>query len=418
MSARKLIFISLLLIVFANSVSAIDYYSGNVSVEQIIGYITVKDNQQAQVDLIYTIKNLGSNTLPITISFPSFPEDATYNVSEEKGSELRINLPLGETKFLVSFNQKFDSLSRLSLNPSYNLDGKLPVKKINLQQYTVELKSGELTLLSSDPEMSLIGNSLYNFILGNSYPKKIRLDISSKNIQVSATRTVSGYGQVGDIVNIATTITNIGEGSLSDLRLEDSIFAAYFEPVSEGFTSYSSEQITEPLNIYSSAIPTLSSGESYTLNYSIKVKSMGAPAFTGARILYKGNFLTSTEANSPTIFPIHVNQQRNPVDSNNVQATIKENKLPIELESLNNTFNPNEQEVIFRPEEKEMFNQQVKKDNNKDLLFNIIITLVVLIIIGAGYLVWKNYKEIIIESFSNLDLSSLKFWEKNKDENK
>lgn len=417
MSVLKLYFIFLIALLFTSfSVSALSYYNGNVSVEEIRGYVTIKNTQQAEVSLIYTLKNSAPNANTVSISFPGFPENTKYNISETRGSDLRTTLSPGLTKFLVSFNQTFDSSSRLSLSAGYNLDDKLPIEKVPQQQYTLELKSEELSIISSEPEFSPVGNALYNLIVSNSYAKKLRVDIESKSVMVSATRIVGGYGQVGDIVNITTSVSNIGSGSLSGLTLEDSIFATYFEPVSTGFTQYDTQQIGESLHIYSASLPTLSPGETYSINYSVKVKAMGSPAFTGARILHNGKFLTSTDANEPTIFPLQVAQQINLVDGSKAEASAREELIPTEDDFLNQTSNPGEQAPIFRPEEKETFNQQVKEEGNRDLLFNIIITLFVLIIIGIGYFAWNKYKDEIVESFSGLNLSWPKIGGQNEKE--
>ncbi|MEK6890158.1 MAG: hypothetical protein AABX35_03145 [Nanoarchaeota archaeon] len=398
------------------STSAVSYYNGNVSVEQIIGYTIINDTQSAQVVMSYALKNSGSSSIQITISFPGFPDDAKYNVSETRGRDLRINLPVGVTNVLVSFNQDFDSSSKLSLSPGYRLDDKLPVKKVLQQQYTFELKSNEISLLSSEPEIVAVGEKIYNFIASNSYTQKLRIEIVSKNLQAYAYRTVSAYSQVGDIINLATTVINTGSAPLDGLSLEDSIFATYFEPVSSGFTSYAPQEASEPLYIYSASLPTLSPGENHTINYSVKVIRMGSLPFTGARILYKGNFLTSTDASEPIIFPLQVAQQINPVNVSNAQASVKEEILPPREDFLNDTIPPVEQPPIFRPEEKEMFFQQVEKENKSENIFMIIIILFIVLLLSLGYFAWHRYKEIIMESFSDLDLSSLKFWEKNKNE--
>ncbi len=419
MSVRNLALTFIFALLFMSfSVSAALYYNGNVSIEEIRAHIAVKNNQQAEIDLIYTLENVGTIPVSIKISFPGFPQSARYNVSETKGNEIRLNMPVGITRFSVSFNQSFDSLSKLSLSPGYNLDDKLPVKKITQQQYLLELKSQELLLISSEPELSSVGDALYNFMLANSYPKKLRLEIGSQNILVNAIRTVSDYSQVGDIINIITTVNNVGSGSLNGLSLEDSIFSAYFEPISPGFISYTTEEAGESLYIYKSSLPNLGSGENYSINYSVKVKNMGSPPFTGARILYKGNFLTSTEANQPNVFPLHVKQQINKANISESKASVAEQRLPIMQDSLNDTTTNEIQPPIFRPEEKELFYQEVEKENTMDGVFIIIIVIFIILILGAGYLAWYKYKEIIIESFSSLNLSSLKFWRKNEIENK
>ncbi|MDO8564142.1 MAG: hypothetical protein Q7R87_03985 [Nanoarchaeota archaeon] len=420
MFVRNFILTFIFALVFMSfSTSAVSYYNGNVSVEQIIGYTTINDTQSAQVVMSYALKNSGSSSTQITISFPGFPDDAKYNVSETRGRDLRINLPVGVTNVLVIFNQNFDSSSRLSLSPGYRLDDKLPVKKVLQQQYTFEFKSNEISLLSSEPEISIVGQNLYTFVDSNSYPKTLKVNVANKNIRAYAYRTVSAYSQVGDVINLATTIINTGSASLDGLSLEDSIFATYFEPNSSGFTHYQSSGIGEELYIYNQALPILKPGENYTINYAVKVVRMRSLPFTGARILYKGNFLTSTDASEPIIFPLQVAQQINPVDVEEADSkALKEDFPPIEPEVINDTINPGEQAPIFRPEEKEVFNQQIKRENRGENIFTIIIIIFLFLILGASYLAWNKYKVIIIESFSSLDLSSLKFWEKNINEDK
>jgi hypothetical protein len=399
MFAHKIIIKIFFFLLLIESAYAVSYYSGNINIEQIILNGVLENSESAQINVKYVISNIDNKSIQAEIYFPGFSDDTIYNITSDKGNTLRYNFQPGKTIFSVSFNQKFDSNQKLTVSPVYRIDGKLPVKKVPVQHYFFEIKNNRIIIISSEPLLEASANQIYSALIGNSYVKNLRIEVGDKNIRVYANRSIGAYGQVGDIVNITTTITNIGDGELEGLSIEDSVFASYFEPISEEFSYYEAEQITEPLYIYSKNIPSLSPSESYSLDYAVKVVRMGSLDFTGARIMYKGEFLTSTEAGSPIILPIHINQQIKNISSEKVNTNASVKREIIQPSNDTDIFNS--EASIFRPEEKNIFYQKVEDEENKNFLFNLIAIIILLIILGLGYLTWIKYKEIIIETFSS-----------------
>lgn len=398
-SAHKVYLIFFALFAFMHFCSALNFYQGDLSVSSISGKILVNDTSEAQVSLTYSVLNSGKSALTASLTFTGLPDKVSYNIPGANGREINYNFPVGNTEIIASFSEKFDSLSQLTIWPQYTINGKIPTLKIPEQTYMVELGSEDLSLVSSDPVLEQIGLNLYKIISSKNYPTTQRLTIGNKNIQASAKRTISAFSKIGDIINIETTVYNTGESTLDGLSLEDSVFSLYYEPMSSGFTHYLPDEIGEELYIYKQTIPVLKPGENYTLNYSVKAIRMGGLAFTGARILYKGNFLTSTDENQPRIIPLHIAEKIDPLkDDKNALEVRPEQTMPLIINA--SQIPPFADVPIFREEEKRAFSEENKNLDRKDTLWRIFVLIIVGVIFGLLYYVWRYFIFDSIKGFA------------------
>jgi len=385
MCARNLFLSYLVLISLSMSCSGLSYYTGPISVNSIDASLMLTSASSANVIVRYTIVNNGSAPLSVPFIFLGFPATTTYEGLSAQGSSLTLSLPVGETTLAAQFVQPLDSLTSLSLNTAYQIEGKTPVAKIGRIEYLLELASIPLVFVESMPLLDSRGVTTYGLVKTTTYPLGLHITFQQRALQADVSRTISAYGAVGDDLIFTTTVTNTGASTMSGLTLQDSLFTSYFEPLSPEYAAIALQGVGEQVSVYTSSPFSLTPGEQKVITYRARVTQLGAPAFPGARLFSEGNYITSSEETTVTVLPVHITEERTPLLSN---ATTYQESLVTPFSETNHTLPLTGGEItpVLYDEEKEIFARQTPGADvsSSSLIWYMLVAGLLILVAGAG----------------------------------
>jgi hypothetical protein len=287
-------------------VLGLSYYTGPIQISALDFTVEALSPSIASVLARYTFNNTANTPITVEVLFPDFPASTGYQELSSKGAQLSLTLSPGEYVLNAYFNASFDSLTSFTLSPAYQLDQKVPVAKVGRLDYTFDFRKAPLVLVESTPRLEMLSESFAYVRLIAQYPTSLQLTLQQTALQARVTRTISSYSNIGDEIEIVSTITNRGSSSISGLTLQDSLFTAYFAPLGTGYSQQTTQEIGEALALYTSDPFTLNQGETKTIAYRARVVQLGAPPFPGARLFSNNQYISSSDETSPRYIAPHI----------------------------------------------------------------------------------------------------------------
>jgi len=255
----------------------INFYEGDLSITSVDVVVDATDD--AQITATYVVKNTGSGTEIVTLSF--WPEDAELTVGG-LAIGATTGFAAGQQRTVVATYTKSPAgdgnLRVLRIAPELMFDGDMYAGTAGSYDIQVTLPAGIPALAASsrtpDSWSSSGGRAVAEWSASDAYPTSLTVqwNMLGANIAVSAYSDTDTVTVAGQHVTVDVLVENMGATTLQNIELECSFTPADFE----GIEPVDAFDITEPENsdprlVWIESIASLGAGQSRTVSFTIAV---------------------------------------------------------------------------------------------------------------------------------------------------
>jgi hypothetical protein len=273
----------LLMLAMFPSVSAqVSFYSGDVCMDTFDADIDLRG--RAVVSLECLLVNRGSEEESVSLRITGVPGDADVLLDSNPFSEGETVFGPGEEKTLkidyVPDINVSNNLNVLSLGPRVFFDDMHNSERVGTYNVRLALPEGVKSIVSSSRECSSMEienrRTVYYWSENDIYPTALSIMWSSLDADISLMQEAD-HRQISDVnqqIGVTVTIENKGENELSDVLLSTYFVPSEFEAVEPLEDFEQPEPGTDYMLKWSRGIGRVGAGETKTLHYSVRPKSL------------------------------------------------------------------------------------------------------------------------------------------------
>jgi hypothetical protein len=285
----KKIVITLALFLFFLHFASAGFYYGNVSITNVRININIS-GEDVKINSDYTLMNLGNADESVLLAFPGYPADKIVSLNGVPLSGA-LSIKTRETKmFGVSANYKVSGGNKmLNYDPDVYINGGAIAKGANKIDTYLFFASANAKITSSKYEFTKVPASSGQYYLSSrtdAFPTNAYIGWVESSAKLNVSRSISDVTGVGSNFTVIVKVKNIGEDSVSNIRLKDSLLARYFNSLQpQGDFNFISEEMSDSVYLWEKNISSLAPGQEAAFQYSGKIGSLEGIYFVPLKVL-------------------------------------------------------------------------------------------------------------------------------------